>query len=49
MNGQLQYNRGLTEPRLPRSALAVRVQIMNKNCIFYMKIEYLMELPHSQH
>ncbi|MCQ8791395.1 hypothetical protein NQU39_25705, partial [Escherichia coli] len=22
MNGQLQYNRGLTEPRLPRSALA---------------------------
>ncbi len=25
MNGQLQYNRGLTEPRLPRSALAVRV------------------------
>ncbi|MCV4819771.1 hypothetical protein OFM15_27195, partial [Escherichia coli] len=25
MNGQRQYNRGLTEPRLPRSALAVRV------------------------
>ncbi len=25
------------------------MQIMNKKCIFYMKIEYLMELPHSQH
>ena len=23
MNGQLQYNRGLTEPRLPRSALVM--------------------------
>ncbi len=25
------------------------MQIMNKNCIFYMKIEYRMKLPHSQH
>lgn len=25
------------------------MQIMNRNCIFYMKIEYLMGLPHSQH
>lgn len=25
------------------------MQIMNENCIFYMQIEYLMELPHSQH
>lgn len=27
----------------------IMMQIMNKNCIFYMKIEYLTELPHSQH
>lgn len=25
------------------------MQIMNKNCIFYMKIEYRMGLPRSQH
>lgn len=25
MNGQIQFNRGLNEPRLPRSALAVRL------------------------
>lgn len=32
MNGQLQYNRGLTEPRLPRSALAVRVTAVMLLC-----------------
>lgn len=25
------------------------MQIMNKNFILYMKIEYRMKLPHSQH
>ena len=32
MNGQLQYNRGLTEPRLLRSALAVRVTAVMLLC-----------------
>ena len=34
MNGQLQYNRGLTEPRLPRSALAVRVTELQLQSFF---------------
>lgn len=27
----------------------ITMQIMNKNFIFYKKMEYRMKLPHSQH
>lgn len=32
MSGQIQYNHGLTEPRLPRSALAVRLTVLMLLC-----------------
>lgn len=32
MNGQIQYNRGLNEPRLPRSVLVVRVTVVMLIC-----------------